>query len=95
MDSDKDLPTSTPVSSTSTTPTATDVSAHRSCVRCARRMSRVKCDKHTLCLNCSDVQCSLETRCDQCRDWSSEAMLYYLKHRKSLVSKGKKSTTPS
>ena len=64
--------------------TVTDVSPHRSCVRCTRRMSSVKYDKHTLCLNCRDVQCSLDVRYDECRAWSS------------LVSKGKKkSTTPS
>ena len=44
MDSDKDLPTSTPASSTSSSSTTTDVSAHRSCVRCTRRMSSVKYD---------------------------------------------------
>ena len=96
MDSTKDLLTSTPVTSTSSSSTVTYVSPHRSCVRCARRMSSVKYDKHTLCLNCREVQYSLDVRCDECRAWSSEVMLDYLKHRKSLVSKGKKkSTTPS
>ena len=47
-------------------------------------------------LNCRDMQCSLDVRCDECKSWSSKFMLDYLKHRKSLVSKGKKkSTTPS
>ena len=55
MDSSKDLPTSTPVSSTSPSATATDVSPHRSCVLCTRRMSSIKYDKHTLCINCMDV----------------------------------------
>ena len=96
MDSAKDLLTSTPVSSTLSSSTATDVSPHRSYVRCTRRMSSVKYDKHTLCLNCKEVQRSLDVRCDECRAWSSEVMLNYLKHRKSLVSKGKKKiTTPS
>ena len=87
MDSAKDLPTSTPVSSTSSSSTATDVSPHRSCVRCTRWMSSVKHDKHTLRLNCREVQCSLDVRYDECRAWSSEVMLDYLKHRKSLLSK--------
>ena len=58
-------------------------------------MSSYKYDKHSHCLNCRDVQCSLDVRCDECKSWSSDVMLDYLKHRKSLVSKGKKSTTPS
>ena len=81
MGSDKDLPTSAPSSSASSSsaPT-TDVSAHRSCKSCASRMSSVKYDKHTLCLNCRDVQCSLDVRCDECKNWSSDIMLDYLKH---------------
>ena len=75
MDSTKDLTTSTPVTSTSSSNTATDVSPHHSCVCCTRRMSNVKYDRHTLCINCRDVQCSIEIRCDECRDWSSEIML--------------------
>ena len=72
------------------------MSAHRSCTRCTRRMSSIIYDKHSLCLNCRDVQCSLDVRCDECKSWSLEVMLDYLKHRKSLVLKGKKkSTTPS
>ena len=98
MNSDKDVPTSLP-STSAPLSSATDVSDHRSCTRCTRRMSSIKFDKHSLCLNCRDVQtvqCSLDVRCDECKLWSSEVMLDYLKHRKSLVSKGKKkSTTPS
>ena len=56
MDSTEDLPTSTPVTSTSSSTAATGVSPHRSCVRCTRRMSSVKYDRHTLCINCRDVQ---------------------------------------
>ena len=37
-----------------------------------------------------DVLCSVDVRCKECRDWSTESMLEYLKHKKSLVSKGKK-----
>ena len=36
------------------------------------------------------MQCSLDVRCSECQSWSSDVMLDYLKHRKSLVSKGKK-----
>ena len=94
LDSDKDVPTSLPSTTAPSLP-ATDVSAHRSCTHCTRRMSSYKYDKHSLCLNYRDVQCSLDVRCDECKSWSSELMLDYLKHRKSLVLKGKKSTTPS
>ena len=92
MDSDKDLLTSLPSTSVPSSP-APDVSAHCSCTRCTRRMSSYKYDKHSLCLNCRDVQCSLDVRCNECKSWSSEVMLDYLKHRKSLVSKGKKKLT--
>ena len=78
MDSTKDLST-TPVTSTLSSSTATGVLPHRSCVRCTCRMSSVKYDKHTLCLNCRDVQCSLDVRCDECRAWSSEVMLRVFK----------------
>ena len=92
MDYDKDVPPST---SAPTSP-APDVSTHRSCTCCTLRISSLKYDKHSLCLSCRDVQCSLEVRCDECKCWSSDVMLDYLKHRKSLVSKGKKkSATPS
>ena len=75
-----------------------DVAAHRSCKRCSRRMSSYKYDKHTLCLHCRDVLCSVDVRCSECSNWSTELMQDHLKHRKSLVSRGKKKsavTTPS
>ena len=42
MDSDKDLPTSTPTSTASSSAPTTNVSAHRSCGRGACPMSSVK-----------------------------------------------------
>ena len=75
MDSDKDLPTSARTSTASSSATTTDVPAHRSCGRGVCRMSSVKYDKHTLCLNCTDVQCSLDVRCDACKEWISEVLL--------------------
>ena len=94
----KDLPSSLPPSTSAPAPSAVDVSAHHSCTRCARRMSCIKYDRHSLCLHCRDVQCSLEVRCFECSCWSSDIMQEYIKHRKTLVSKGKKkpvSTAPS
>ena len=97
-DSDQPPSTSTaPLSSAIASP-ASDVAAHRSCQRCSRRMSSYKYDKHTLCLHCRDVICSVEVRCTECSSWSTDFMKEYLKHRKSLVSKGKKKpvvTAPS
>ena len=72
---------------------ALDSAAHRSCSKCSRRMSSYKYDKHTLCLHCRDVLCSVDLCCRKCSSWSTEMMQDYLKHRKSLVSKGKKKST--
>ena len=95
----QDVPvTATSVTSSPSTPTtsaATDVSARRSCPRCGRRMSSLQFDKHTFCVVCRDVKCSLDTRCKECKPWSKEFMLGYVKHQRSLVSKGKKPATTS
>ena len=48
---------------------------------------------NSLCLHCRDVLCSVDTRCRELGSWSTDEMLKYLKHRKSLVSKGKKRST--
>ena len=58
---DGDVPKSLP-STSATTSTSTGSSAstsHRSCPRCARRMSSVKFDKHTTCVKCRDKQVQL------------------------------------
>ena len=95
-DTSKDVPASVPSSpSTPTTSADADVSARRSCPRCTRRISSLQFDKHTLCVACRDVKCSLETRCKECRSWSKEFMLGYVKHQRSLVSKGRKPVTTS
>ena len=54
-------------------------------------------DRHTVCVSCRKVTCSVEVRCDECREWSTDAMADYLRHKKWLVSMGKKPkvTTPS
>ena len=67
-----------------------DSSARRYCTKCSRRMSSYAHDKHTLCLHCRNVLCSVENRCRECSSWSKDEMLEYLKHRKPLVAKGKK-----
>ena len=69
---------------------AADMATRRSCSRCSRRMSSLQYDKHTLCLSCREVTCSMDLRCVECTAWSTDEMANYLRHRKSLVSKGKK-----
>ena len=87
--------TSSPITPASSP--AVDVTARRSCRRCSRRMSSLTHDKHTICVSCRKVTCSVEVSCDECREWSTDAMADYLRHKKSLASKGKKPkvTTPS
>ena len=92
--------TSLPSTTASTHPSSTaavDVSAHCNCKKCSRRMSSYKYDKHSLCISCRDLTCSVDARCSECSSWSTEVMAEYLRHRKSLVSKGKKKpvSTPS
>ena len=94
MDSSPSTTAPTTTSSSSTV----DVAAHCFCTRCNRRMGSLKYAKHTLCLSCRDVTCAMDLRCVECTAWSTDEMAEYLCHRKSLVSKGKKSssvTTPS
>ena len=86
-DTSKDVPSSTSA--------AADVSARRSCPCCTRQMSSLQFDKHTLCVACRDVKCSLETKCKECCSWSKEFILGYVKHHRSLVSKGRKPVTTS
>ena len=82
---------STPPSSSS----AVDVAAHCTCKNCSRRMSSYKYDKHSLCISCRDVTCSVDVRCSECSSWSTESMAENLRHRSSLVSKGKKKQVPT
>ena len=47
---------------------AKDSAARRSCSKCSRRMSSYVNDKHSLCLHCRDVLCSVDVRCQECQD---------------------------
>ena len=67
-----------------------DLYARRSCPRCGRRMSSLKFDKHSFCVICRDVKCSLSTNCKECKTWSKGFMLGYVRHQRSLVPKGKR-----
>ena len=81
--------------STTMSPAPMDSSALRSCVKWHRRMSSLKYDAHTLCSQCRDVVCSLSTRCDECSNWSAEIMSDYLKHKKALATKSRKTPATS
>ena len=41
------------------------------------------------------MKCSVEVRCTECRSWSKDFMLGYVKHQRSLVSNGRKEVTNS
>ena len=81
---------STPPSATSSAlsmPATVDSAALRSCPKCRRRISSLKHDSHTICSQCRDVNCSVDTRCDECKSWSVEAMQEHLKYQLSLAGK--------
>ena len=42
---------------------------------------------HTICSQCRDVNCSVDTRCSECKSWSVEAMQDHLKYQRSLAGK--------
>ena len=59
------------------------------CSTCKTRMSSLMHDSHFMCTNCHERDCNLDNRCVECEGWSEEAMLKYIKYRKSLDSKSK------
>ena len=80
--------------------TSSGDSARRSCKKCHGRMSSFSLDRHFFCIKCcgSDCSltnrgsdCSLTNRCDECMQWAKEEMESYVKLRKSLSSRGKRS----
>ena len=83
-------PSSSPTPAAAAAAATVDLYARRSCPRCGRRMSSLKFDKHTFCVICRDVKCSLSTRCKECKAWSKDFMLGYVRHQRTLVTKGKR-----
>ena len=67
----------------------------RSCSRCHGRMSSLSLDRHLFCVKCRGADCDLNTRCDECLSWTKEEMEGYIKLRKSLTSKNRKSKSSS
>ena len=79
-----------------TTPSpTTGESAHRQCPLCRRRMSSIKFDKHTICYSCRPVKCDISNRCSECKFWPQQEIEDYLRHRKQLESKSRKSKLES
>ena len=75
LDSPMNVSVTDPASASTSTPTtaaAIDIYARRSCPRCGRRMSALQFDKHTFCVVCRDIKCSLDTRCKECKAWSKD-----------------------
>ena len=62
-DMPKPLPTTSTTSSTSRSSAST---SHRNCLKCARRMSSLKFDKHVNYVKCRGKDCSVDVRCSEC-----------------------------
>ena len=65
----------------------TPVDGRRKCSSCPRRMSKKSADRHTLCVSCRGFDCDLNSRCEECLEWSEEEVVKYAKYRKSLKSR--------
>ena len=65
----------------------TPVDGRRKCSSCPRRMSKKSADRHTICVSCRGFDCDLNSRCDECLEWSEEEVLKYAKYRKPLKSR--------
>ena len=63
------------------------VDGRRKCSSCPRRMSKKSADRHTICVSCRGFDCDIDSRCDECLEWSEEDILKYAKYRKSLKSR--------
>ena len=86
------LPPSGSLSSSTVLPSADE--AHRQCLKCHRRISKLVYDPHNFCTKCRGFECSFDSRCDECADWSREEMEAYIKHRRSLKAKDIKVKDP-
>ena len=87
-----DLPVTTAQldSSAASSASSQESSSHRSCSVCKKRISNIKYDRHTVCIMCRTVRCDNNQRCSECASWKDKEMASYIKHRKTLQSKGRK-----
>ena len=92
---DAEVHYSDPPKSSGSSSSSSGNSARRSCNKCHGRMSSFSLDKHLFCIKCRGAECSLTFRCDECLQWTKEEMESYVKLRKSLSSKGRRSKSSS
>ena len=83
------LPPSTG-STSSSVPSSGESSGCCNCPKCRRGMSKPVFDRHTVCVLCRGFECSLDSRCDECMEWSSEEMEAYVKHPQLLLHKDRR-----
>ena len=88
---DAEVHFSDPPRSSGSVSTPSGDSTRRSCTKCHGRMSSFSLDKHRFCTKCRGSECSMNSRCNECMQWTEEDMLKYIKLRKSLSSKSKRS----
>ena len=79
------LPPSGSSASSAVLPSAYE--SRRQCLKCHKRISKLVYDPHIFCTKCRGFDCSFDSRCDECADWSSEEMVAYVKHGRSLKTK--------
>ena len=88
---DAEVHFSDPPRSSGSSSTTSGDSTRQSCTKCHGRMSSFSLDKHLFCTKCRGTECSMNSRCDERMQWTEEEMLKYVKLRKSLSSKSKRS----
>ena len=88
---DAEVHFSDPLESSGSLSSTSGEATRRSCKKCHGRMSSFSLDKHLFCIKCRGSDCSLLSRCDECMQWAKEEMESYMKLRKSLSSKAKRS----
>ena len=52
-------------------------------------MSSLLHDSHLIRVACRGRDCNMDNRCVECKGWSEEVMIKYVRYRKSLDSKSK------
>ena len=88
---DTEVHFSDPPKSSGSSSSTSGEATRRSCKKCHGRMSSFSLDKHLFCIKCRGSDCSLLSKCDECMQWTKEEMESYMKLRKSLSSKAKRS----
>ena len=88
---DAEVKFSDPLRSSGSSSATSGEATRRSCTKCHSRMSSFYLDKHLFCTKCRGSQCSMNSRCDECMQWTKGEMEKYVRLRKSLSSISKRS----